>query len=154
MDLSNGLSINSSPPGAAGTAFEGDREGVEGGLPAHRLAGLGASGGIEGAVDEAEAFQRGLVGEEVSPDPHGPAVAAVKAFDGVRAVDDLSDLDVVVQEGDVLLPGRAPELDDGRIASAPLVGKLLERTAAISALTAVCAGRKSRASSSQSARLA
>src|SRR5918994_790252 len=40
------------------TAFEGDREGVERWLPAHRPAGPSAAGGVEGPGDEVEALQR------------------------------------------------------------------------------------------------
>ena len=65
------------------TAFEGDREGVESGFPARRPAGLAPAGGVEGAGDEVEAFQRGLVGREMSPGSHSSAVAGVEAFDGV-----------------------------------------------------------------------
>src|SRR5262249_57326964 len=102
------------------------REGVECWLPAHRPANPASPGGVEGAGDQIDALQRGLVGREVPACPHGPTVSGVEALDGVRGADDAPDLDVVVEEGDELFPRRAPEVDDGWVTGAPLVGELVE----------------------------
>jgi hypothetical protein len=56
-----------------------------------------------------------------------PPVAGVEGLDGIGAAQDAADLDVVVQEGDELLPGVMPEPDDRRIPLAPPFGQLVQR---------------------------
>ena len=51
------------------TVFEGDREGVQCRLPAHRPAGPAASAGIEGSGHQVQAFEGGLLGREVPANP-------------------------------------------------------------------------------------
>jgi hypothetical protein len=57
-----------------------------------------------------------------------PPVAGVEGLDGICAAQDLADLDVVVQEGNELLPGVLPQPDDRRIPGAPGLGELVERS--------------------------
>ena len=52
--------------------------------------------------------------------------AGVQALDSVGRVDDLADLGAVGEEGHELRPGGLPELDDRRVALAPLAGELGE----------------------------
>jgi hypothetical protein len=66
------ITVSYSVSGAAGddTAFEGDGgEGVQSGFPAQGPADFAAAGGVEGAGDQVEAFQGGMVGREMSSGP-------------------------------------------------------------------------------------
>src|SRR5919112_1462673 len=90
-------------------AFEGDREGVECGLPAVHPALAALSGGVEAADNKVEAFQGGLLVGEVASGSGGTAEAGVQAFDRVRRVDHPSDFGAVVQERRELGPGVVPQ---------------------------------------------
>jgi hypothetical protein len=55
------------------------------------------------------------------------AVAGVQRLDRIGAAEHGADLGVVVEEGQELLPGVAPQLPDGGVGRAPLLFELLER---------------------------
>src|SRR3954454_648226 len=88
--------------------LERDGERVQCRLPAHCPSCLTGALGVQGSGDQVEHLHRGLLVGEVAAGPYGATVAGVEALDRVRAAEDLSDLDVVIQEGDELLPRRAP----------------------------------------------
>ena len=59
-------------------SFEGDGEGVEGGLPAVHPALAAFAGGVEAADDQVEALERGLLVGEVPPGLGRPAHPGVQ----------------------------------------------------------------------------
>src|SRR6185312_12311156 len=96
VDLAWRISVDS--------AFEGDREGVECGLPPCHPACPTPAGGVKRPRHEIQALDRGGVVREVPPRPYRSPVAGVEGLDRVGRADDAADLDVVVQERDELAP--------------------------------------------------
>src|SRR5579862_1529519 len=107
------------------SAFEGDCEGVEGGLPAGRRSLLASTRRVEAADGEVEAFHRCLLGREVTTRSHTTAQSRVHALDRVGAVQDLADLRAVGKERHKLRPSVFPQPDDRGVALAPLAGELV-----------------------------
>lgn len=112
--------------GGEESAFEGDGEGVEGGLPSVHPAGGSFAGRVKPADRQVEALQRGLLVGEVAPRSGRPAHAGVQALYGVGRVDHSTDLGAVVQERHEPDPGGFPQAPDGRILVAPGVVELGE----------------------------
>jgi YhgE/Pip-like protein len=106
---------------------EGDREGVQGGLPPHGPPCPAGPGGVKGPGDQVEALERGLLGGEMPAGFDCPAVAGVERFDRVCGADDRADLQVVVQERDELGPGVLPQPDHGPVLFPPFLGQLVKR---------------------------
>lgn len=118
-------------------AFEGDREGVERGLPPHGPSCLAPAGRVQGPGDEVEALQGGLFGREVPAGADGAPVAGVDGLDRVRRADDPADLHVVVQEGHELRPGVVPQPHDRGVPLAPLPVNSTNRSFAAASAGAV-----------------
>ena len=107
-------------------AFEGDGEGVEGGLPAVHPAFLAGAFRVERSDDEVEALDRGLLVGEVPAGPGGSPEPGVQRLDGVRRVDHPADLGRVVEERHELGPGVAPQRLDRRVPVPPDGVELVE----------------------------
>src|SRR5690349_18683794 len=99
------------------SSLEGDGERVERGLPPRDPASSPATGRVEAADGEVQAFQSRLLVGEVTACAHRAAEACVQTLDRVGRVDDLADLRAVSEEGHKLWPGVLPELDDRRYRS-------------------------------------
>lgn len=109
------------------SSFERDREGVQRGLPSRDPACSAAACWVEASDREVQAFQSGLFVGEVAARADRTTEASVQALDRVGRVNDFADLGAVGEERHELGPGVLPELDDRRVALAPLAGELVER---------------------------
>jgi hypothetical protein len=76
-------------------------------------------GGVKTHDRQIDAFERGLLGEEVSVGVHSPPDARVDALNGIGRADDGADLTVELQEGHEFGPGVRPEPDDRQVALFP-----------------------------------
>lgn len=85
---------------------------------------LAPAGRVQRTRHEVQAPQGGLLGREVASGPDRAPVAGVPRVDRVGRADDLSDLDVVVQERHELGPGVLPQRHDGPILATPGRGEL------------------------------
>src|SRR6266852_2100260 len=108
------------------SSFEGDCECVQCCLPAGDPACSSSAGWVEASDREVQAFHGGLLVREVAAGPHRATEASVQTLDRVRRVDDLADLGAVGKEGHELGPDVLPQLDDRRVALAPLASELGE----------------------------
>jgi hypothetical protein len=100
---------------------EGDGEGVQHGLPAHRPSGPASPCRVQAAGHKVQALQRGLLAREMAPGSHGPPIAGVQRLDRVRGTDHLPDLDVIVEERDELVPGVTPQPDHRPVLRTPFL---------------------------------
>lgn len=100
---------------------EGDGESVEGWLPSGDPSCLPGAFGVQAPGDQEEGLHRGLLVGEVPAGKHRPPVAGIQALDRVGRAQHPTDLNVVVQEWNELLPGAQPQLADSGVGPSPLV---------------------------------
>ena len=124
------LRVRWSGEGVGDAVGVGDHERVECPFPALGVGAELAASVVADAVDgEVEDLQDGVVGGKRALGLGDLAQLVVQRLDGVGRVDDLADRGVEREERGEPVPVPTPQIDDGRVAAAPLGLELVEGVA-------------------------